>query len=203
MNFYQRYPGDYMRDTGHLSLMEHGVYAVLLDHYYASEKPLSSSWASLFRLCRATTQSERDAVTSVIEEFFVLQDDDRYHNPRADEELEKRLPQIEHNRANGVFGHLGAEHGSKGGRPRKTPKVGDTETPNRGLKITPQKPPIPDPERFKSNDSVSTSASASPPHICGSSPAPIRSDLNSRGRAEENAAEVRSLAKRLSQQKKV
>jgi hypothetical protein len=31
MKFYQRHLGDYARDTAHLSLLEHGVYSVLLD----------------------------------------------------------------------------------------------------------------------------------------------------------------------------
>lgn len=26
MNYYERHLGDYARDTGHLSIMEHGVY---------------------------------------------------------------------------------------------------------------------------------------------------------------------------------
>ena len=34
--WYSFYPGDYGRDTGHLSLIEHGAYRTLMDHYYAT-----------------------------------------------------------------------------------------------------------------------------------------------------------------------
>jgi uncharacterized protein YdaU (DUF1376 family) len=37
MNYYERHLGDYAKDTGHLSLLEHGVYTLLLDRYYATE----------------------------------------------------------------------------------------------------------------------------------------------------------------------
>ena len=44
MNYYQRHIGDYARDTGHLSLLEHGVYMVLLDYHYASEAGIPEGW---------------------------------------------------------------------------------------------------------------------------------------------------------------
>ena len=37
MNYYKRHIGDYLKDTAHLSLLEHGVYARLLDVYYTRE----------------------------------------------------------------------------------------------------------------------------------------------------------------------
>ena len=35
MKYYRRNPGDYLSATGHLTLVEHGAYNVLIDTYYA------------------------------------------------------------------------------------------------------------------------------------------------------------------------
>jgi len=40
VNYYKRHLGDYAKDTRHLSMMEHGAYGILLDHYYATEKAI-------------------------------------------------------------------------------------------------------------------------------------------------------------------
>lgn len=111
MNYWKRYAGDYMRDTGHLSLTEHGVYTVLLDHYYSRRSPLPVTVEALYRICRATTKLEQQAVKAVAEEFFRRAEDGRRHNPRADREIAEweRLAQI--NR----------ERGKLGGRPKRNP----------------------------------------------------------------------------------
>ena len=101
MNYYNRYPGDYSRDTAHLSLIEHGAYAVLLDTYYATEKPLPADKKALYRICRATNAKERQAVDFVVSQFF-KQDGEVMRNPRADEEIEKGRARIRK-------GEIGAE----------------------------------------------------------------------------------------------
>ena len=40
MNYYERHIGDYLKDTAHLSLLEHGIYGRLLDIYYTREEPI-------------------------------------------------------------------------------------------------------------------------------------------------------------------
>jgi len=87
--WYAHYPGDYGRDTAHLSLIQHGAYRLLLDHYYATSAPLPADIAALYRICRAFDQAERDAVDHVLSRFFSLQSDG-YHNARADVEIVKR-----------------------------------------------------------------------------------------------------------------
>ena len=89
MNWYPRYYGDYARDTAHLSLAEHGAYAVLLDHYYAIKRGLPESPDYAYRVCRAFDQAERDAVDSVLAQFFPVNGDGLRHNKRADAELIK------------------------------------------------------------------------------------------------------------------
>lgn len=87
--WYPRYVGDYQRKTSHLSLVEHGAYTLLLDHYYSTEKPLPASASVLHRVCRAFAPEEQAAVQSVVDQFFTLESDG-YHNGKADEELIKR-----------------------------------------------------------------------------------------------------------------
>lgn len=97
--WYPWYPGDYARDTSHLSMVEDCCYRRLLDYYYSTGKPLPANavqvhdvcipFASrLHRICRAVASEEKTAVDFVIAEFFVLQDDG-YHHKRVDAELEK------------------------------------------------------------------------------------------------------------------
>lgn len=87
-NWYPRYPGDYGRDTGHLTLAQHGAYTLLLDHYYTRGKALPGDLQALCRLLRATSREEARAVASVLQEFFTLQGDG-YHQARSDRELER------------------------------------------------------------------------------------------------------------------
>lgn len=87
MKFYKHWLGDYARDTGHLSLLEHGAYRVMLDAYYSNDKPLPAEKAALYRICKAFTGTERKAVERVADEFFPVNGDGSRHNRRADEEI--------------------------------------------------------------------------------------------------------------------
>jgi uncharacterized protein YdaU (DUF1376 family) len=87
--WYPFYPGDYGRDTAHLSLCENGAFRSLLDHCYATGGQLPKGKAALYRICRASDDAERSAVDSVVSQFFVFRDDG-YHNGRADRELAKQ-----------------------------------------------------------------------------------------------------------------
>ncbi|MGB0817792.1 MAG: YdaU family protein [Candidatus Puniceispirillaceae bacterium] len=96
LQWYPRYAGDYIRKTRHLSLLEHGAYTLLLDHYYATGKPIEVSNASLMpdhsrvhRLCSASTNEEKAAVDSVLEMFFELTDEG-YINAKAAQVIEQQ-----------------------------------------------------------------------------------------------------------------
>ena len=97
MNFYKRYIGDYARDTGHLSMLEHGAYTLLLDAFYGTKRALPGNKLTLYRLVRATTKRERDAVDSVLAEFWSLEGG-KWLNRRALREIEKASAQAETNR---------------------------------------------------------------------------------------------------------
>lgn len=102
MNYYPFYPGDYARDTAHLSLIEHGALRVLLDTYYSTMAPLPRDPAMLYRITRATTDAERAAVDAVVAQFFYADAPAnadasavRLHNRKADEVLAKSRAKIE------------------------------------------------------------------------------------------------------------
>jgi uncharacterized protein YdaU (DUF1376 family) len=111
VNFYKRYIGDIQAKTGGLSLAEFGAYDRLLDHYYATEKPLPTDLTECHRIARAMSKDERRAVDRVIGKFFLLTDIG-YVQSKAEEVLAEALPKIEAARSNGA----------KGGRPKKTHK---------------------------------------------------------------------------------
>lgn len=72
VNYYERHIGDYLKDTAHLSLLEHGVYTRLLDVYYTRECGLPHG--EVARLIQARSKDERAALDAVLAEFFVLAD---------------------------------------------------------------------------------------------------------------------------------
>ncbi|WP_020163774.1 YdaU family protein [Methyloversatilis discipulorum] len=95
MNFFKLYIGDYQRDTAHLSVTEHGAYMLMLQHYYATEKPLPTGKA-LHRMLRAQDKAERDAIDAVVAQFWTVTDDGLI-NGRADEEITKAGKQADTN----------------------------------------------------------------------------------------------------------
>lgn len=86
MIYYEHHLGDYLRDTAHLSVLEDGVYRRLIDAYYIRERALPTDLRDCCKLARANSKAEREAVASVLKEFFTLQEDG-YHQSRADVEI--------------------------------------------------------------------------------------------------------------------
>lgn len=102
MNFYQLHIGDYATAAGHLSMLEDGAYRRLLDVYYSREQPLPLELRDCYKLARAHSKAERDAVAYVIREFFFA-DHDGFHNERADKiiaEYNDAAPEREAKKAN-------------------------------------------------------------------------------------------------------
>lgn len=96
MNFFKLYIGDYQRDTAHLSVTEHGAYMLMLQHYYATEKPLPTGKA-LHRMLRAQDKDERDAIDSVAAQFWSKTPEGLLVNERAADEITKAGGQAETN----------------------------------------------------------------------------------------------------------
>ena len=110
MNYYEHHLGDYVKKARHLTMLEHGAYRMLLDLYYIHEQPLPADLKAVQRKAGARTDEEKEAVETVIREFFTLQDDG-WHNSKCDKEIAKARARID----------AAQENGKKGGRPKKNP----------------------------------------------------------------------------------
>ena len=88
MNYYPFHIGDYVCATRHLSWEEDAAYRRLLDTYYTTEKPLPLDEKKVFRLVLANSKTQREAVLSVLSEFF-SHTDDGWVNERAQKEIEE------------------------------------------------------------------------------------------------------------------
>lgn len=88
--------GDYQRDTGALSITEHGVYFLMLQYHYATEKPLPKG-RDLYRLLRCESKADRAAVDAVTAVFWV-EAPEGWVNKRSLEEMTKASDQAETNR---------------------------------------------------------------------------------------------------------
>lgn len=112
MHYYQKNIGNYGRDTGHLSALEHGVYNLLLDWYYLNERPITMKEA--IRVSRGNP----DETQVVLSEFFKETKDGWIHS-YADRVIAEYHAKAERNRTNGA----------KGGRPPKSSQPIDSTGP--------------------------------------------------------------------------
>lgn len=86
--FMALYTGDYLRDTRHLSMAEHGCYLLLLMHCWDQRGPLPKDERKLIGICNARSSDEIEAMRRVVSEFFVEMTDGLY-NPRMQKEIER------------------------------------------------------------------------------------------------------------------
>jgi uncharacterized protein YdaU (DUF1376 family) len=94
MLYYQHHIGDYLRDTAHLTLLEHGAYRMLLDLYYQKTGSLPSDVEEICRLLRCRNNGERQAVERVLKEFFVYESG-IWKQSRCDKEIQEILKKSE------------------------------------------------------------------------------------------------------------
>ena len=88
MHYYSKNIGDYRRDTMNLSLLEHGVYMTLIDHYTLNEEPISLDHLDVCWTIGARTDNEKTAVCLILSKFFI-KTDEGYRHKRCDEEIAK------------------------------------------------------------------------------------------------------------------
>lgn len=80
MNYYEHHIRDYDAATAHLSWDEDLAYTRLIRWYYRKEQPIPADIKEACRQVRATSKTQRDAVESVLREFFDLRDDGWHQN---------------------------------------------------------------------------------------------------------------------------
>ncbi len=88
LNYYEHHLGDYAEATAHLSFVEDAAYARCIRKYYATETALPADLRAVQRLIGARTDEERQAVETILKEFFVLEADG-WHNKRCDLEISR------------------------------------------------------------------------------------------------------------------
>lgn len=94
MNHYPHHIGDFNNATRHLTRVERSLYRDMIELYYDTEQPLNSDVNRIARRVLAHTEEEVQALRSVLEEFFTMEDDG-WHNKRCDTEIAKYRGQIE------------------------------------------------------------------------------------------------------------
>lgn len=103
LNYYKRHLGDYARAAGHLSMLEHGAYNLVMDAYYDREE--APTRAEALRVARAKSPEEIAAVDVVLAEFF-KERDGRFYQKRVEEELAEFRQRQATNREIGAKGGL-------------------------------------------------------------------------------------------------
>ena len=157
MNFYLRHIGDYLKDTAHLSLLEHGVYARLLDVYYTREGPIPEAQAG--RLIGARSRDELAAMRSVLTEFFVLTEAGAWQQARCEREVGAYQRKCERNR----------EVGKLGGRPRKAETQKEPTGLSVGSETVTHDEPTPNPRITLSSNQYPVTSNK-PPTLTGRPP---------------------------------
>ena len=112
MIWYKFHLGDYITHTTHLSDAEDLAYRRLLDLYYMSETEIPLNTELVARKIRL----DLDITESVLGEFFE-KTENGYFNHRCDAEIAKYQAQVANNR----------QLGKRGGRPKKTESVTESE----------------------------------------------------------------------------
>lgn len=90
MNYYEHHIGDYAEATAHLTFIEDAAYSRIIRKYYATERPMPADVKAVQRLVGARTKEEREAVESVLQEFFELEVDG-WHQRRCDADLQRYI----------------------------------------------------------------------------------------------------------------
>jgi uncharacterized protein YdaU (DUF1376 family) len=111
LNYYPFHIGDYVSATRHLSWEEDAAFRRLLDTYYTTEKPIPADHRQACRLVMAQTESQREAVQTVLAEFFELTELG-WVNKRAEAEIVamKDKQQKQRDKANKRWGNAKQEN---------------------------------------------------------------------------------------------
>lgn len=82
------YIGDYLSDTAHLDAARHGCYLLWIMHYW-KKGPLPNNIEDLVGIGKLRGPDACSIAQALLEEFFFLNGDGRWHQSRVDVEKEK------------------------------------------------------------------------------------------------------------------
>jgi uncharacterized protein YdaU (DUF1376 family) len=82
--FMPLYTGDYLRDTRHLSVMEHGAYVLALMHCWDQKGPMPLDERRQFHIINARSNDEQAAWVRVRDDFFIRMEDGWYNKRMAE-----------------------------------------------------------------------------------------------------------------------
>lgn len=108
--FVAMYSSDYLADTAHLGLTEHGVYWRMLLHYYQHESPLPGDIDKICRIIMAVAPEERRTVDFVLSQYFTFSQEptgDVWRHKRADKEIAEAAKRREANTKRAKAGAAG------------------------------------------------------------------------------------------------
>ena len=88
MNFYPHHIGDFNSRTRHLTRVERSVYRDAIELQYDTELPLNNDLDKLAKRLLCVSDEEKNALKSVLDEFF-KQTDSGFVNDRCTREIEK------------------------------------------------------------------------------------------------------------------
>lgn len=84
MNYYTHHINDYLTATIGLTVEEHGIYSLLLQHHYRLEVGIPQ--ADAYKLLGATARKKREAVDGILKQFFFFEEN-LWKNNRCIEEV--------------------------------------------------------------------------------------------------------------------
>lgn len=95
--YLQFFPADYLADTMHLTLEEHGAYLLLIMNYWQTGKPLPDNDRRMSSICSTSVEKWLE-IKPILNEFFILDDNGDipvWRHPRLDFDLQKTFAKSE------------------------------------------------------------------------------------------------------------
>src|SRR5687767_13983259 len=100
MEWYKHDITAYRRATSRLKPLAHGVYRLLMDEYCAGQGALPNDWRTLYQVCSAQAEGEKETVRRIADQYFPVSGDGLRHNERCDAELDEYRARVPQNKAN-------------------------------------------------------------------------------------------------------
>ena len=81
--YIQLYVADYLADTSHLNVKQHGIYLLLIMHYWQTGKPIDQNKIPFV----LSAMDDRDEILNILDEFFDKTDDGLWCHRRIEKDL--------------------------------------------------------------------------------------------------------------------